>query len=415
MRFLLTCARKDLRRRLADPMALILWLAIPLLIGGLMSLIFGGGGSSAAPTIRVLLVDEDASVLGRLLSGAAGSGQASALDIQRVSRADGYAQMNAGEASALVVLPEGFTEAVIEERPATMTLVRNPSQRILPAIVQTGSEMLIEALFYAQRALGEPLRQIRAATAGPDGFVTSAAVSAVSGAINDRLRQAGPWLFPPALSVEFVSTQPADAASAMNFGVLFLPSMLFMALLFIAEGMADDVWSEKEGATLRRAAVLPHSMTAFLGGKLIAAAAIMTTVAVLVLIVLVSMGAVTIPRVPAALIWVVFAGTVLYCFFLILQLFASSRRGANVLSNVVVFPLMMIGGAFFPFEAMPEWMRAVGAWTPNGMALVRFKELLAGTATLYGIAGSALVMGLGAAALFLLAARLTGGRFASRD
>ena len=27
--------------------------------------------------------------------------------------------MNAGEASALVVLPEGFTEAVIEERPAT--------------------------------------------------------------------------------------------------------------------------------------------------------------------------------------------------------------------------------------------------------------------------------------------------------
>jgi hypothetical protein len=180
MRFLVTCARKDLRRRLADPMALVLWLAIPLFIGGLMSLIFGGG-SSAAPTIRVLLVDEDASVLGRLLAGAAGSGQASFLDIERVNRADGYAQMNAGAASALVVLPPGFTDAVLNEQPTTITLVRNPSERILPAIVQTGAEMLVEALFYVQRALGEPLRQIRTETPGADGFLSNAAVAVMSG------------------------------------------------------------------------------------------------------------------------------------------------------------------------------------------------------------------------------------------
>jgi ABC-type multidrug transport system permease subunit len=293
--------------------------------------------------------------------------------------------------------------------------VRNPSQRILPGIVQTGAEMIVEALFYLQRAFAAPLRQMRAEAATPDGFPPDRAVAALSGSINERLRQAGAWLFPPAITLEFAETTADAAAGGSNVGALFLPSMLFMALLFIAQGMADDLWREKEMGTLRRAAVLPHAFTAFLAGKLAAAAVIMAAVAVVVLGVLLGMGAAAWPRVPAGLVWVVFAGTALHCLFLMLQLLASSRRGANVLSNVIVFPMMMIGGAFFPFEAMPAWMRAVGAWTPNGQALVQFKSILDGTADVAGLAIAALAIGLPAAALFLAAVRLAGGRFASRD
>jgi ABC-type multidrug transport system permease subunit len=161
--------------------------------------------------------------------------------------------------------------------------------------------------------------------------------------------------------------------------------------------------------------VLPHALTTFLGGKLAAAAVIMAAVAVVVLAVLLGMGVATLPRVPAAVIWVVFAGSALHCVFLVLQLVSSSRRGANILSNVVVFPMMMIGGAFFPFEAMPAWMRAVGAWTPNGQALVQFKTILAGTASVTQLATAALAIGVPAAILFVVSARLAGGRFASRD
>jgi ABC-type multidrug transport system permease subunit len=413
MRFLSTCAMKDLRRRLADPVSLIIWLAIPLFIGGLMSLMFGG--DAATPRARVLVVDEDASLMGRLLTGAAGSGQADFLDIERVSRADGQARMDAGEASALIVLPAGFTEAVLNEQPTTMTLMRNPSQRILPAIVQTGAEMLVEALFYVQRAVAGPLRQMRSDTADQRGLPPDRAVAALSTSINERMRGASAWLFPPAMTLEFADASGGDDAPQMNIGALFLPSMLFMAVLFIAQGMADDLWREKEAGTLRRAAVLPHALTTFLGGKLAAAAVIMAAVAVVVLLVLLWMGVATLPRVPAAVIWVVFAGSALHCIFLVLQLLASSRRGANILSNVVVFPMMMIGGAFFPFEAMPAWMRAVGAWTPNGQALVQFKTILAGTASVTQLATAALAIGVPAAILFVVSARLAGGRFASRD
>jgi len=43
---------------------------------------------------------------------------------------------------------------------------------------------------------------------------------------------------------------------------------------------------------------------------------------------------------------------------------------------VLIFPLMMIGGSFFPFEAMPDWMAAVGRLTPNGWALEHLKRII---------------------------------------
>lgn len=413
MPFVVTCAAKDLRRRMADPLALVIWLAMPLLIGGLMIVMLGG--DEAAPTAKVLLVDEDDSVAGRLL-GAAGGGNIDLFDVETVTRADGHARLDEGEASALVVLPAGFTDAVLDQTPATIELVRNPAQRILPAIVQTALEMLVELVHYTQQLFGVELRRVRAATADEAGFVANEIVGSFSGSVNDRLREISAWLLPPALTVEFRNPDAAEAAAGlggMNFGTLFLPSMLLMAVLFIAQGMADDLWDEKEAGTLRRAVSLPRRPASFLAGKLVAGAIIMTAVGVASLIVLRSMGAVTYARMPAALAWTVFGGTALYCLFLAVQFLASSRRGASILSNVVLFPVMMLGGAFFPFEAMPAWMSAIGQWTPNGLVLVQFKALIGGTASPGGVALSALAVGAPAFGLFALCARLLGRRFAA--
>jgi len=41
-----------------------------------------------------------------------------------------------------------------------------------------------------------------------------------------------------------------------------------------------------------------------------------------------------------------------------------------------MFPLLMIGGSFFPTETMPGWMVAIGSWTPIGMAIEQLKALM---------------------------------------
>jgi len=51
MSFVLVSAGKDLRRRLADLPGLAVWLGMPILIGTLMTVAFGGG--DAAPKAHV--------------------------------------------------------------------------------------------------------------------------------------------------------------------------------------------------------------------------------------------------------------------------------------------------------------------------------------------------------------------------
>ncbi len=59
----------------------------------------------------------------------------------------------------------------------------------------------------------------------------------------------------------------------------------------------------------------------------------------------------------------------------------SSRRpraADSSCSSMIVFPLMMIGGSFFPLEVMPAWMARIGRWTPNGLGVAQLKEILFG-------------------------------------
>jgi ABC-type multidrug transport system permease subunit len=79
---------------------------------------------------------------------------------------------------------------------------------------------------------------------------------------------------------------------------------------------------------------------------------------------------------------------------------------------MIIFPLMMLGGSFFPFESMPAWMAAVGRWTPNGLGVTQLKELLYGDVAPLPIAVAALGIGIPAAAAFLFAARRLRVRFA---
>jgi len=61
VRFLLLTTGKDLRRRLADPVALVGWVGIPLLVGLLIAIIGGVFGTTPEGVIEVLAIMGDAS------------------------------------------------------------------------------------------------------------------------------------------------------------------------------------------------------------------------------------------------------------------------------------------------------------------------------------------------------------------
>lgn len=419
MSFLIRSAGKDLRRRLRDPLSLLVWVGIPVAIAGLLSLVAGGNGGT--PTARVMVVDRDSTFLSEVLVGAGDQGPAAdLLELQEVSFEEGRRRIDDGDGTALLVIPEGFSDAVLEGTPAELLLVTNPSQRILPGIVREGLEMLVEASFYLQRLVGDEL--VTMTTGPPEGEESFADpdVAALATGINRRIQALDEVLFPPVLDLQVETADGEEAEDGAvedpalsNFGTLFLPGLLFMAVLFIAQGVSTDIWVEQEKGTLRRGLLAPAGAAPFLGGTILAGAAVCAAVAAAGMVTAAAFFGVSPWRMPLAVLWSTYAGAALLVYFVLLQLFATSRQGGYLISTIVVFPLIMIGGSFFPFQAMPEWMAAVGRWTPNGLAVVRLQEIMVGTLDPSALAASALGIGLPAAGAFLLAVRRLRGGFAA--
>jgi ABC-type multidrug transport system permease subunit len=76
-----------------------------------------------------------------------------------------------------------------------------------------------------------------------------------------------------------------------------------------------------------------------------------------------------------------------------------------------MFPLMMIGGSFFPFEAMPAGMAVIGKLTPNGWALEQLKRILLENVELRSLTLSFLGLLIVGSVLFFVSARRIRTRF----
>lgn len=405
--FVWRSARKDLARRLRDPWSLVFAIGMPILIAGLIVLAFGSG-SGNVPVAKVLIADRDSSLVSGLLVTALG--QAPTVETEMVSgAAAGRARLEDGKASALVEIPAGFGQGVIDGVPVRLSVTTNPAQRILPGLVTGALAMFADAGFYAQRLFGEELKTFAAGPAGGAFAFPNAQITTLSAGINRKIGLLGGTVFPPQLEVATVVDSTRSAGS-VSLGALFFPGILFMALLFMASGFAADVWIEKESGTLRRVISTPQRVGDFLAGKMLAGGLLMTAASVVALLVGIFGFGVAWSAVPAAILWSGFAGTVFLLLLTLIQIHASSARTAGVFTTMLLFPALMIGGSFFPFEAMPPFLARIGRLTPNGWALEQLKTILWGDVQPMALAAAAAALaGVAVLAFLLAAARLRRG------
>jgi len=374
VKFFRASVTKDLRRARRDPASLLMSVLIPLIIGTLVKLISSGGG---VPTATLLVADEDNSFLSGFMVNALSQGPGEDLIVtEAVEQAEGRRRMDAGEASGLLIIPEGFGEDVLVRDPTTLTLIKNPAQTILPGILEETLSSFADVINLGHQILG-PDAQALLDEFSADEQPTDELVAAMSVRFNRVITRIEPFLMPPAIEVETVYLK--SAMQSRTFAEIFFPSMLFLAIIFAVQGMSDDVWKERLQGTLRRTVSTPGDLSVFLLAKVTASTILVLIIAAAAL--LIARWGLFIPlaNLPLAIVWVGLAGVFMLLLFTTLQMLASSQRGGSMLASAFLFPLVMIGGAFFPFEAMPDWMASVGRLTPNGWALDKFKDIVGGT------------------------------------
>ncbi|HET9233715.1 MAG TPA: ABC transporter permease, partial [Candidatus Eisenbacteria bacterium] len=376
----------------------------------MLKLLQGDGGK---PTATLLVADQDSTFLSALLLGATQRGElGDIIKSETVSETEGRRLLDKGKASGLLIIPPGFADGIFDQKPVTLTLLTNPSQRILPGILEETLHTFVEGLNVSGRLLNGSLNPLLRQLRESEDVPADALIAEFSVGSNQLIRRVRPYLFPPAIQVATVNLEaPKNDSPERSFGDIFFPSMFFMAIVFVAQSLSDDVWKEKTRGTLRRALTTPLSLFSFMAGKILAAALLLAVVSFIALAAARWMLHLPFSGIPLAALWTTLAGTFMLLFFIALQLSASSQRGGHLLANMITFPLVMAGGAFFPFEIMPEWLARIGKWTPNGWSLLRLREILDGAPRpdLLGVTALAL-LALGSVLFILSVMRLS--RFA---
>ena len=406
MSFALSSSRKDLSRWKQDPAGLLLWIVLPLMIGGMMAMLFGGGGG-VKPRGILLIADQDDSLVSGLVTGAFSQGQLGELiSVEKVSVDDGTERINAGEASGFLIIPKGFGAAFFESTPVTLTLRTNPAQTILPGIITDVTEILLDAGFYAEQLFGREIQTIR--EAGVNGVVNDALVATIAVTIRQKIDSAATNLFPPALDVTVVEPPPEEPSVPLGF--LFLPGIILMGVMFAANGLAGDYWKERELGTLRRLVCAPNQLMPFLVGKALAAGVVIVMIGGLTLTIGFFYLGIAWQKMPASLLWIGLSGIALFAWFGALQMLTSSRRAGNMMTSMLLFPLLMIGGSFFPLGSLPDWMAAVGRNTPNGFIADQLTlQITTGSTWSINSQSWLVLLAMTASGLFICAWRLQSG------
>jgi hypothetical protein len=149
LKTLLSLLLKDFKRDFKRPWSILLFASLPVIMTGIMALVFGGRRESVSvPTIHVAILDQDKDLLPHMLRYlAARDDAAEKLQLHFVeNRDEGLHLLEKRKVSALVVLPEKMTERLLKGQVNAIELYENPADQYLPKVVRHGVSLLTVGL-----------------------------------------------------------------------------------------------------------------------------------------------------------------------------------------------------------------------------------------------------------------------------
>lgn len=371
----MTVAKHAILRTFREKWGLISWLVIPLMMVFLMSLM-AGGGNAPKPHGHVLVTDKDQSILSQFLLGSVGQGPtAEFFTVKTVSETKAQSLMDAGEASAWLMIEENFMDDYLNKRPTTITLRKNPAQTILPNMVETGMEVMVDAADYIQVLFAEELQKINQMVTS--GKYQDAELVSLTLAIKSAVDDVEATLMPPQIKLEEKAMEKAaNDKPKFNFALMMFPGAVFMSLLFAGMAMAMAFWEDKANGVLPRLASTPNGIRDYFLGKTTHAKVMFLIMGVVLMAIGVWHFEVKVSLLPLLIIWLVFSGVVIWQVLLFFSLLMPSRKSANIVVNAAMMPLAMLGGSFFPAEVMSDGLARIGSFLPNGMLLKAIKDVM---------------------------------------
>ena len=278
------------------------------------------------------------------------------------------------------MIPKDFGKAWLDREEVALQLTVNPAQYISPRLIREMLESLLDLGDYLHKVFGEELTIISKSLESDK--LVGISTSAFSANITDKVSGIADLVFPPVLEVEDVTPQPEGVSVGM--ALLMFPGILVMAAFFAANSQSSNFWTEKEKGTLGRWVASPNAFSAFWIAQWFTAMLLTVIVAAPIMLAGFFYFGISYEKYFTALAWLALTGPVLFAVLSLIQVLSPSKKAGGMISTLIMFPLLMAGGSFFPTETMPKFIATIAQYTPNGRVIEPLKGSLIGE---YGASG----------------------------
>ena len=377
MRNIIHLIQKDFRRKWKNPVVILGFLLIPVIFTFIFGFVFGSSEEEILPKVRVLVVDNDKSLISQFLIAAFNQGELKKfIQADVVEEKQGRELLDDGKASALLIIPESFGDDVWQGEKVELTLLKNPSEQFLPQIAEEivdTTSLLLSALF---SVFSDELSTIQNAV--DKGEFSNTDISTISIQVKDRIEGVAKFIFPPLITLKEKTITEGDKEEAASISIqgYILPAIAIMFLLFICNIVFEDVLHEKETGTLLRMSVSPMKISEFIWSKTITSALI----GMCCTLVLVAIG-----RIIFAIQWgnIFLVILILFCLNIMLagcisfiySFIRTEQQAGAVLSSVII-TMSLLGGSMMPVENFPLFIQQISKFTPNYWGIKAFQKAI---------------------------------------
>jgi ABC-2 type transport system permease protein len=382
----LDIALKDITQSFRSIFLIGMTIIAPLVISGLLFFAFGGTGSETPdlPALKLGVVnldqpDEDQSNLGELMLGMFTDPSVSTwlVTTQYPDEQSARSALDRQELGVAVVIPAGFSQAIIEGTEKTEILViQDPTMTITPSVVRNMIQSFLDGI-YGGRVAYEIITE-RAATHGVQ--ITPDGIQSIFASLEGWYRDMQRVLFhsPDApLVLRSVSAPDEQSAGGMQqiIRLIMVGQMIFFAFFTAAYTMLA-ILKEDEDGTLARLYTTPTAHLTVLVGKFIAVLAtvlLQTIVLIIISSLLFGIQWGSFDRLAIVVGAQVLAASGLGV--LLVSLMKNTRQAGPVLGAGLSIT-GMAGGLFTAANPMPAVFSTINKFTPQGWVMEGWKILM---------------------------------------
>lgn len=379
MRKFFLIALKDLKLSFRDTVALVMMLLAPfaLTLGmGAVTGRFSGSNSTGLSDIHLIIINQDGGELGNALTELWSAPELTDLITPSTSTdpVDARAKVDADEAAAMILIPQGFTASIIPAQgaaapsdPVKIELYSNPTRPNSVGVIKTILEQ-----FISEVEVGRIGGQVAVTELLTNGIITPDQAAAVGQAVGQNQASAK--------SSSISLKQVTAGGEEVKFDVLayLAPGMALMFLMFTVTYGGRSLLVEEAAGTLPRLLVSPTSSAQILAGKIFG----IFLTGVLQLLILIG-GTTLMFRLnwgnPIPVVLMVLASVLgATGWGVLLTALLKTPGQAGAIGSAVMLIFGILGGSFTNMQMLPESIQFISYIIPNHWGLEGFTTLASG-------------------------------------